>query len=42
MENEPVNINPKAVILTAIPFEYKAVKAHLIDPKEETHQKGNV
>lgn len=42
MENEPANINPKAVILTAIPLEYKAVKAHLTDPKEETHQKGNV
>src|SRR3990172_8596908 len=30
------------VILTALPIEYQSVRAHLINPREETHPKGNV
>jgi nucleoside phosphorylase len=33
---------PRAVILTAIPVEYDAVKRHLINLEEITHPKGNV
>jgi len=33
---------PKAVILTAIPLEYKAVRKHLVKLKELTHPRGNV
>jgi nucleoside phosphorylase len=33
---------PRAVILTAIPLEYKAVKKHLTLLEEELHPKGNV
>jgi nucleoside phosphorylase len=33
---------PKAVILTAIPAEYKSVRSHLAELKEEVHQKGTV
>jgi len=31
-----------AVILTAIPVEYQAVRAHLSDIHTETHEKGNI
>ncbi|NJN13062.1 MAG: hypothetical protein HC836_42070 [Richelia sp. RM2_1_2] len=33
---------PCAVILTAIPVEYKAVRAHLIELREELHSQGTV
>ncbi|HEX2846180.1 MAG TPA: 5'-methylthioadenosine/S-adenosylhomocysteine nucleosidase [Chitinophagaceae bacterium] len=33
---------PCAVILTAIPLEYQAVKKHLVSLEEKTHPKGNV
>jgi nucleoside phosphorylase len=33
---------PSAVIITAIPVEYKAVRQHITDLKEVTHPKGNV
>jgi len=33
---------PRAVILTAIPVEFKAVRAHINDRFEEEHSKGNV
>ena len=36
------NSIPKAVILTAIPLEYQAVKKHLINIVEKIHPKGNV
>lgn len=33
---------PRAVILTAIPLEYHAVRKHLVQLEEKTHPKGNV
>ncbi|MDF5726659.1 MAG: hypothetical protein PUP92_01130 [Rhizonema sp. PD38] len=33
---------PRAVILTAIPIEYKAVRAHLTELREELHPQGTV
>jgi nucleoside phosphorylase len=33
---------PRAVILTAIPLEYKAVRAHITNLEELVHPKGNV
>ncbi|KYC38262.1 hypothetical protein WA1_38650 [Scytonema hofmannii PCC 7110] len=33
---------PCAVILTAIPVEYKAVRAHLSNPQRETHREGTI
>ncbi|MBS1595549.1 MAG: 5'-methylthioadenosine/S-adenosylhomocysteine nucleosidase [Bacteroidetes bacterium] len=35
-------MNPRTVILTAIPLEYNAVRGHITDVKEVTHPKGNV
>jgi nucleoside phosphorylase len=43
MQENKENISlPRAVILTAIPLEYQAVKKHLIQLKEFIHPKGNV
>ena len=33
---------PRAVILTAIPIEYKAVRSHLTNLKEEIHPQGTI
>jgi len=41
----PRTTNPsalRAVILTALPLEFKAVRAHLANPVEVTHPQGNV
>jgi hypothetical protein len=31
-----------AVVLTALPVEYLAVRDHLSDPKEERHDQGSI
>jgi nucleoside phosphorylase len=36
------NLLPRAVILTALPLEYLAVKKHISEVKEVTHDRGNV
>lgn len=33
---------PRAIILTAIPVEYEAVRAHLADLHQEQHQRGTI
>lgn len=42
MAQNTKNTKPKAVILTAIPLEYQAVRLHLSNVEELTHPKGNV
>jgi nucleoside phosphorylase len=32
----------KAIVLTALPVEYRAVRAHLAHPQEETHPQGTI
>jgi nucleoside phosphorylase len=41
LESSEVQL-PQAVILTAIPLEYQAVKKHLLQVEEKIHPKGNV
>lgn len=42
LSRETENVVPVVVILTAIPVEYKAVKAHLDDIKEDVAENGTI
>lgn len=42
MTKENFKFMPCAVILTAIPVEYKAVRSHLTNLQEQMHPQGKI